>query len=98
MSASSPTLRRDGDALAFDGALLRADVAGLWPQASKALDGVRRFDLGAVGRIDSAGLALLSALAARAGGTVEVVGDPAGLADLRAAYRLTPALAFADNH
>lgn len=97
MSANSPTLRRDGDALAFGGALLRADVAGLWPQATKALDGVRRFDLGAVARIDSAGLALLSALAARAGGAIEVFGDPAGLADLRAAYRLTPALAFADN-
>lgn len=97
MSADSPTLRRDGDTLAFSGTLLREDVAGLWPQASKSLDGVRRFDLGTVARIDSAGLALLSALAARAAGAIDIAGDPVGLASLRAAYRLTPALAFEEN-
>jgi phospholipid transport system transporter-binding protein len=97
MPSSNPPVRRDGDALVFAGALLREGVAGLWPQALRALDGVRRFDLGAVERIDSAGLALLSALAERAGGAVAIAGDPAGLAVLRAAYRLSPALAFADH-
>jgi phospholipid transport system transporter-binding protein len=67
----------------------------LWRQASATLDGVRRFDLQAVTRIDSAGLALLAELAARAGGAIAVDGTPAGLAELRAAYRLDPALGFA---
>lgn len=94
MPTSNAGLRRDGDALVFTGALLRDDVAGLWRQAS-TLDGVRRFDLQAVARIDSAGLALLAELAARAGGGIAVDGTPAGLAELRAAYRLDPALGFA---
>lgn len=88
------TVRRDGDALAFAGALLREDVAALWPRAAAALDGTRRFDLDAVSRIDSAGLAMLAALAARAGGGIDIAGRPAGLEELRAAYRLDPALAF----
>lgn len=95
MPTSSAGFRRDGDALVFTGALLRDDVAALWRQASAALDGVRRFDLQAVVRIDSAGLALLAELAARAGGGIAVDGTPAGLAELRAAYRLDPALGFA---
>ena len=47
-------------------------------------------------RIDSAGLAMLSALAdAAAGGSgIDVTGDPPGLAALRAAYRLDVALGF----
>jgi len=88
-------MRRDGDALVFAGALLRDDVAALWRQASAALDGVRRFDLQAVSRIDSAGLALLAELATRAGGGIAIDGTPAGLAELRAAYRLDAALGFA---
>lgn len=88
-------MRRDGDALVFTGALLRDDVAALWRQASAALDGVRRFDLQAVSRIDSAGLALLAELATRAGGGIAIDGTPAGLAELRAAYRLDAALGFA---
>jgi phospholipid transport system transporter-binding protein len=88
-------MRRDGDALVFTGALLRDDVAALWRQASAAVDGVRRFDLQAVSRIDSAGLALLAELATRAGGSIAIDGTPAGLAELRAAYRLDAALGFA---
>ncbi len=88
-------MRRDGDALVFTGALLRDDVAALWRQASAAVDGVRRFDLQAVSRIDSAGLALLAELATRAGGGIAIDGTPAGLAELRAAYRLDAALGFA---
>lgn len=95
MPKSSADVRRDGDALVFTGALLRDDVAGAWRQAPAALDGVARFDLSAVARIDSAGLALLAELAARAGGDVVVDGTPAGLVELRGAYRLTPALGFA---
>jgi phospholipid transport system transporter-binding protein len=94
MPTNSASVRRDGDALAFAGALLRDDVASAWRQAAGSLDGVRRFELGAVGRIDSAGLALLAELAARCGGVV-VDGVPTGLAELRAAYRLTPQLDFA---
>ena len=95
MPRSSASVNRDGDALVFAGTLLRDDVAELWRPASAALDGVRRFDLAAVERIDSAGLAMLAELAARAGGDVAVDGAPAGLAELRGAYRLAPALGFA---
>jgi phospholipid transport system transporter-binding protein len=79
---------RDGATLRFDGPLERPVVASLWPRALALLAGTERFDLGAVDRIDSAGMALLAALAARAGGAVRVEGAPAGLDDLRAAYRL----------
>ena len=47
--------------------------------------------------VDSAGLALLAELAARlraAGAAVAIEGEPAGLAELRTAYRLTPGLDF----
>jgi phospholipid transport system transporter-binding protein len=92
---STASLSRDGDALVFTGALLRSAIATLWPSASKTVDGVRRFDLRAVERIDSAGLAFLSQLAALAGGDVAIDGTPAGLAELSAAYRLSSSLAFA---
>jgi len=95
MPSGSASVRRDGDALVFAGALLRDDVAALWRQLPKALSGVRRLDVRAVGHIDSAGLALLAELAARAGGEVAVDGAPEGLAELRGAYRLSPALGFA---
>ena len=95
MPTSSAGLRRDGDALVFTGALLRDDVAALWRQVPKALADVRRLDVRAVERIDSAGLALLAELAARAGGDVAIDGAPEGLAELRGAYRLSPALGFA---
>ena len=95
MPKSSASVRRDGDALVFTGALLRDDVAALWRQLPRALADVRRLDVRAVERIDSAGLALLAELAARADGEVAVDGAPAGLAELRGAYRLSPALGFA---
>ena len=88
------SVERAGDALRFAGALLRADVAALWKQATTRLEGVRRFDLNAVTRVDSAGVALLAALADRCGG-IQIDGMPAGLVELRAAYRLTPTLGFA---
>ena len=88
------TLERDGDTLRVAGALTTPAIAALWPRALAMLDGVRRLDLAAVSRVDSAGVALLAELAQRAGGVV-VSGDPAGLAALRSAYRLDPALAYA---
>jgi phospholipid transport system transporter-binding protein len=89
------SVHREGVTLAFAGALSRDAVAALWAQALAQVAGVTRFDLQGVERVDSAGLALLAELAARAGGDVTVDGTPAGLAELRAAYRLDPALGFA---
>ncbi|WP_058836091.1 STAS domain-containing protein [Luteimonas abyssi] len=93
-TSTDASVRRDADTLAFAGPLLRDAVAGLWSPALRALDGVRRFDLSAVPRIDSAGLALLVELAARAGGGITVAGSPAGLAELGAAYRMQTDLDF----
>ena len=87
------SVERAGEAQGVTGAVMRADVAGLWRQATSQLQGIRRLDLTAVARVDSAGVALLAELAGRCDGVV-IDGAPAGLAELRAAYRLTPALAF----
>ncbi|QWF17308.1 STAS domain-containing protein [Lysobacter capsici] len=94
MSAAVASLRKDGDTLVFAGALDRAAAAALWPQARALVAGTRRFDLTAVSSVDSAGLALLAELAEQAPG-VDVQGDPPGLAELRAAYRLDASLGFA---
>ncbi|GAA4857045.1 STAS domain-containing protein [Luteimonas vadosa] len=92
--SDAATVRRDGDALVFSGTLTRDAVASLWKPAVAALDGARRLDLSAVDLVDSAGLALLAELSERAGGAV-LQGSPAGLSDLRNAYRLAPGLGFA---
>lgn len=74
-------------------------VADAWRRALKQLDGINALDLSAVDRVDSAGVALLAELAARAGGdaggNIAIEGSPPGLAELRGAYRLTPSMAFA---
>lgn len=88
-------IERAGETLRFTGALLRAQAADAWRRALPQLDGVRAFDLSAVERVDSAGVALLAELAARAGENITISGDPSGLAELRGAYRLTPMLTFA---
>ena len=88
-------LRRDGDTLQFSGALVSAAIASLWPAALAQLPGARHIDLHAVPRVDSAGVAFLAELAQRAGGAIDIAGDPPGLSALRAAYRLTPGLAYA---
>jgi phospholipid transport system transporter-binding protein len=95
MNAATSTARiaRDGETLRFDGSLIRAVVPGLWPTSNASVEGVRRFDLRAVDRVDSAGLALLSLLAERCG-EVAIDGSPAGLSELRAAYRLGDDLRF----
>jgi phospholipid transport system transporter-binding protein len=96
-AATEAAIRRDGDALVFSGAIDRAAAAALWALASRSLAGVQRIVLTNVTTVDSAGLALLAELAARlraAGTTPRIEGEPAGLAELRAAYRLTPGLDF----
>lgn len=90
-----PSLQRDGDTLRFRGDLVAGAIAALWKPALAALAGVRELDVTAVGRVDSSGVALLGELAARAAGA-RIVGSPTGLDALRAAYRLTPALGYAD--
>ena len=92
-AATGTPLQRDGDTLRLDGDLVVGRIATLWKPALALLAGVQRLDVSAVGRVDSSGVALLAELAARAGGAT-VVGDPPGLAPLRAAYRLTPALGY----
>lgn len=85
---------RNGNALVFTGALSRGACAAAWKQAQAMLGAdVATFDLRAVDRLDSAGLALLAELAGRCDG-VEVLGEPPGLAELRSAYRLDDTLAF----
>lgn len=91
---ANATVRQDGDTLVFGGALERASVAALWSQLRSPGNGLRRLDLSAVSSVDSAGLALLAELCARADVT-DVIGTPPGLAELRTAYRLDPRLAFA---
>ncbi len=92
--STDPGVRREGDALVFAGPLLRDGVASLWPAALRVVTGARRIELGAVDRIDSAGLAMLSALAAHAGGDVVIDGEPEGLSELRGAYRMQMDLDF----
>jgi phospholipid transport system transporter-binding protein len=101
------TVSRDSDSLVFSGALTRAAVAGLWEHVQHLRVGIARLDLAAVTLVDSAGVALLAALAngtpakgspATALGRdagITVIGTPPGLAELRAAYRLDDGLAFA---
>lgn len=93
MTPAPASVVREGDALVFAGALDRAAVPAAWRQAQVLLAGVRRLELAAVSVVDSAGLALLGELAARAPG-VTVSGDPPGLSELRAAYRLDAGLGF----
>ena len=93
----SLTVTRKDDALVLTGALVRASVAGAWKSAIASIAGVRRFDLTGVSVVDSAGVALLAELAARAAGGLAIEGTPQGLEELRAAYRLDPSLAFANT-
>ena len=96
-AATDASVRRDGDALVFAGALDRTAVAALWRQVLAQSAGAQRIVLTNVTNVDSGGLALLAELAARlrAGGTTpRFEGQPAGLADLQAAYRLSPELDF----
>lgn len=95
--AGDARIERDGATLRLAGALQRDAVAGLHAQAAARLAGVERVDLSAVTVLDSAGLALVSALVAGIDPPPVLVPPPAaaGLDELRAAYRLDDALAFA---
>lgn len=88
------TVSKAGDSLAFTGALDRDESAALWAKVQPMLAGTRQIDVRAVSAVDSAGVALLAEIAGRCAG-VTVIGAPAGLHELRAAYRLDEALAFA---
>lgn len=94
--ASDAIARVEDDALHLAGTLDREAVELLWPQLMRQVGGLRRLDVQAVERVDSAGVALLAELAARMrdNGDGGIIGAPAGLDDLRTAYRLSPALDF----
>ena len=93
LAANDASVTREGDALVFRGVIDRAAVPGLWTRARPLLAGIRRLDLAQAGAIDSAGLALLAELASAVPG-IELHGNPSGLSELRAAYRLGPSLGF----
>ena len=96
MSDIASSVRRDGERVVFTGTLDRGAVTGLWPQATVAATGAQVLDVSNVASVDSAGVAMLVALAARMD-AVRVEGAPTGMADLLAAYRLRPTLAFDDG-
>jgi phospholipid transport system transporter-binding protein len=95
VTGTAACITRDGDALRVSGALVRAHVAALWAGRPADASGVRRIDLTAVERIDSAGLALVSLLASAAAPGLVIEGQPTGYRELQAAYRLGPSLDFA---
>lgn len=89
---------REGEVLHLAGNLDRAAATAAWPSLWPLLAGVRVIDIGAVTRLDSAGLALLAEAVATVGaqGAAPVLaGAPNGLAELRAAYRLDARLGWA---
>lgn len=95
--ASNTPLALDNGMLRLAGVLDRSAVIALWPQLQALVGGLQGIDLQQVPRVDSAGVALLAELAARArdqGRVVSLTGAPAGLVELCAAYRLAPDLDF----
>ncbi len=96
MTEAASRVRRDGAALHLSGMLDRDAATALWAQAIAAIGGARVLDVSAVDAVDSAGLAMLVALAVRMD-DVRIEGAPRGMADLLAAYRLSPTLAFDDG-
>lgn len=95
--ASNAILQVDGPRARFTGVLDRDAVVALWPKLKALPDSILQLDLNAVTQVDSAGLALLAELTARArddGRTLVILGTPAGFNELSAAYRLAPSLDF----
>lgn len=88
-------VQREGDALVFHGRIDREAVPSLWRAIQSDEHGIGRVRLQQVESIDSAGIALLAELAARNGEGLVVEDAPAGLAELRDAYRLDDRLRFA---
>ena len=68
------------------GELTFANAHTLWEGFSVAAKGVDRIDVSGVTQVDSAGLALISALKRQAGPQCRVVGLTSKLAALAAAY------------
>ncbi|MEN5427628.1 STAS domain-containing protein [Stenotrophomonas pennii] len=97
MASNSAQARLDKGTLRLSGVLDRGAVIALWPQLQSLGNGAQALDLTDVARVDSAGVALLAELAARArqqGRTLAINGSPAGLTELEAAYRLSADLDF----
>jgi len=95
--ASKTTVRIDGPRARLTGVLDLDAVVALWPRLQALPGSVSQLDLAEVDRIDSAGLALLAELTARAradGRTLVIHGTPDGFNELSAAYRLAPSLDF----
>lgn len=94
---ASNSLHLDDGTLRLQGELDRDAATALWPRLGTMAGNVRRVDLAGVTGIDSAGVALLAELAARVrqqGHVLVLDGAPAGLNELRAAYRLGADLDF----
>jgi len=94
---ASNSLRLEDGTVHLHGMLDRAAASALWPQLQPLLGRLQAVDLTAVSGVDSAGVALLATLAAavRAQARELVLhGEPAGLNELRAAYRLGADLDF----
>ncbi|MDR2871623.1 MAG: STAS domain-containing protein [Xanthomonadaceae bacterium] len=89
---------RTGEQLTFAGPLDRNAVTRLWPQLCSLLPGIRQLSISDVSMIDSAGLALLAEvmaqLRAQSATPIELLGEPNGIAELCAAYRLASDLDF----
>ena len=96
MIEAASRVHRDGERLVLSGALDRDAATLSWSRAVAAADGARILDVSAVTAVDSAGLAMLVALAERMQ-DARIEGAPAGMSDLQAAYRLRPTLAFDDG-
>ena len=93
-AADAPSIAVADGTLRFTGPLRREAVAALRARLPASLADVRRIDLTAADSIDSAGLALVSLVAARCAAGVAIDGRPAGFDELRAAYRLGDDLGF----
>ncbi len=86
------TARLDGEVLSLSGRLDRHALPALWPALPKGA--YVQIDLAGVGALDTAGLALIAELAARATPSSRsvILHPPSGYAELCAAYRISPAL------
>lgn len=97
MASNTTTVRFDGARARISGPLDRDAVVALWPKLKSLPEGVLQLDLKEVTQVDSAGVALLAEVAARAradGRTLVLKDTPTGFNELCAAYRLAPSLDF----
>lgn len=88
-TSGAASARLDGDVLHLFGRLDRHAVPALWPALPNG--GYARLDLAGVGTLDTAGLALIAELAARATAAKDsvILNPPGGYAELCAAYRIS---------